>query len=323
MNETVRVGSPTDILGLVPYLLNFPPRESLVVVLMSGGRLRLTMRVDLAEVAGAQTQLREVIARHDLETAVLIGYSASRPEAEQALWDTVEAVEGLVAIADVIYTDDRRWWSLICEGECCPPEGTPYAVAETSGAAQAVLAGLTTVSSRDELVGWADGPDEATRAALRAAYDPVLEDWYDLGRIEAKVDLVQELVRTHLASGSLLSTEEAILLALLVYEAPVRDAVLLGFDRETADKQVALWRQVVAVALEPFDVPVLGLLGIAAWLSGNGALQSACLERAEGLNPHAGLVSILRSIRRLTAPPEMWEHWRADLAAPGPDRSVA
>ncbi len=30
---------------------------------------------------------------------MLIGYSASRPEAEQALWDTVEAVEGLVAIA--------------------------------------------------------------------------------------------------------------------------------------------------------------------------------------------------------------------------------
>lgn len=323
MTETVRVGTPTDILGLVPYLLHFHPRESLVVVLMSRGRVKLTMRTDLSEVPHARQQFRDAVTRHDLDSAFVIGYSASRPDAEQALWDTLEELDDAVAVADLIYTDDARWWSLLCQGECCPPEGTAYDVAETSGAAQAVLAGMTTLPSRDDLVEWAAGPDAATREALRVAYEPVLEDWYDLTRTAAKVDLIQARLGVCLRPGYTLSTEEAILLALLVYEAPVRDAVLLRLSRENAEQHVALWRQVVAVALEPFDVPVLGLLGVSAWLNGNGALQSACLERAEALNPDAGLVSILRSIRSLTASPDMWEHWRDDLAAPGSHRSVA
>jgi hypothetical protein len=50
---TLRVRGPGDLLQAVPYLLGFHPHASLVLIGLADGHLVVTVRIDLADLAGA------------------------------------------------------------------------------------------------------------------------------------------------------------------------------------------------------------------------------------------------------------------------------
>ena len=56
-----RVRSPGDLIDLIPYLLGFHPRSSLVLIGLHEGRVAATARADLADIAARQVQLSETI----------------------------------------------------------------------------------------------------------------------------------------------------------------------------------------------------------------------------------------------------------------------
>src|SRR3712207_7873795 len=60
----------------------------------------------------------------------------------------------------------RSWWSMTCDGPCCPADGTPYDVASSRLAAEAVYQGLTARVTREELASMLHGPPEAELAVL-------------------------------------------------------------------------------------------------------------------------------------------------------------
>ena len=103
-------------------------------------------------------------------------------------------------------------------------------------------------------------------------------------------------------------------LALLAQHSPSRDVALLAVTSSNARRHVDLWRRVVRQCPERLAAHPLGLLGVAAWVSGDGALQSICLERARGLAPGLPLAGILASIIDALLPPSAWPQIRRDLA---------
>ena len=61
-------------------------------------------------------------------------------------------------------------------------------------------------------------------------------------------------------------------LAILVGDLRLRDLVWAMIEPETADEHVALWQRVVSRVTPTVSAGPLALLGMAGWISGDGAL---------------------------------------------------
>jgi hypothetical protein len=70
-----------------------------------------------------------------------------------------------------------------------------------------------------------------------------------------------------------------------------------------ADTLVHLWRQVVAVTPSGLAAAPLGLLGLAAWAAGNGALLNCCVDRMGQVDPGYSLTELLADLTRSAVPP--------------------
>ena len=183
--RVVRVGSPASLLALVPQLLGFEPRNSIVLVgaMPPRGRVRLTLRFDLPTTP--DLAIADELARHAMgvlvaqgfETGVVVGYGPGR-----LVTPVADAVRRHAAglgfrLTDVLRAEGKRYWSYVCsEPSCCSPDGEPYDVPGHSVTAAFAAAGAPPVlASREELaasVATLDGPaGEAMLMATRLAED--------------------------------------------------------------------------------------------------------------------------------------------------------
>ena len=80
----LRVRRPADLLAVVPYLLGFQPDESLVAVLVRGGRVLLTVRMDLAPAPPGWSATSRSWSTSTPLALVLVAYSAE-PERGRAV----------------------------------------------------------------------------------------------------------------------------------------------------------------------------------------------------------------------------------------------
>ena len=87
-------------------------------------------------------------------------------------------------------------------------------------------------------------------------------------------------------------------------------------DRATGRVHADLWRGVAALTPDTEVVlPVLGLLGMAGWIGGDGALANVALERAEQV-PGGAAYSMLRLLQEVVekaVPPTTWDQMVTDL----------
>lgn len=305
MNSAITARSATDMLSLIPYLLSFHVDDGVVVLVCQDRTVEVGLRFDywmFDSPALVQTRLAHTAARFDSPRFFLAAYGADRGVAEDAL-ALLEQVLDLDEVIDSVYTDGQRWWSRLCQKECCPPEGTPCD--PTSAAAvSAVLAGSTPVNSRAEIERTVEGPTLLAQSQLLAEFSAATERVEPLD-MDERGERVLELVRTGLADG-VLAAGAACELALLVSDIPPRDEAWLEMGLASAKEHAALWRQVVAIAPESLAVPPLCLLAAAAWLSGNGVLMGCAINRAADLDPFYSMLHVLQDIHLQAAPPSLW-----------------
>jgi hypothetical protein len=102
-------------------------------------------------------------------------------------------------------------------------------------------------------------------------------------------------------------------LALLTTDVVVRDHAWAMMTRPDAEDHVRLWGRVVARVPPQVSAGPLGLLGMAGWISGNGALQNCCAERLDELFPDYNLGRILAELSERAIPPSYWEEWSSFL----------
>ena len=185
----VRLSSPADLVGVLPWRLGFHPTESLVVVCLEGPRRRdrLVMRVDLADPRHDAAMADDLATRvrHIGASAALLAVYTDSPDGTGAgqgqlprarlVRRVSRRLEGRgVAVPEAVLVRDERWWSYLChDPTCCPPDGTPVPLrpspAATRWAAEAVAEGATVLPDRAALVASVEPPRGRARAADRAA----------------------------------------------------------------------------------------------------------------------------------------------------------
>lgn len=310
----LRVSSPEDLLGLAPYLLGFTPTESLVLIVIGDGRVLVTARLDLPAPAAHEQvaeQLLGIADRVDASGLVLLAYSADG-EAARALLERLIVPLRPAGLLDALYVDATRWWSLMCTAGCCPSEGVRYEPAAHPMAAEAVYAGLTAAAGRADIVARVSGPPETDVARLEQVSHAVGAELVELSPQEAG-ELMAALVAGYLDQPGPLSDAECVRLAILAADLTVRDVAWAAMTREDVDDHLSLWGQVVARTIAPWEPAPLCLLGMAAWISGDGALQNCCADRALGLDPSYSMAALLDEINRRVLPPSFWDVLSAEM----------
>jgi hypothetical protein len=304
----IRISSVGDCLGIIPPMLGFEPTESLVVMVAVDGTVELTARVDLAvmdDPGAADSLLGRIWGRFPGATATFVAYTAD-PDRGWAALAACDAWLPPHLLRLVVLVSGGRWWA-------DTPEGPGEVMDAGRVAAEAVYRGMVTRSSREELAASIAGPPEAevdrlldlVHAEREALRDVPLDDW---------PGVLAGLVRGYDPARGL-DDAALIRLALLCRDGETRDTAVLGLTRENAERQVALWTQVVRRTPEPLAVFALGVLGMASWVRGDGALQCICLEQIEEVLPDCGIARMLSDIIESVVPPSTWEGLRARLLA--------
>jgi hypothetical protein len=315
----LRVRDQGELVGAVPVLIGFHPRESLVLLATggeSGRRLGLTLRIDLPPPERAARTEVEAVAASAVRgllldapagaAVVVVGARGGADPPHRVLVDrVVHALEGHgVDVHTAVWAESTtagaRWACYDpcgCVGTVPDPSSTPIAAAAVAG-------GQVVHVAREELerlVGPADAGrlrrreelliravDEAASCCAAAAADPPATD---------VVAAVIDPAIADAAAGRLVLDDARVLaLAAALVDPAVRDIALLRCAGPDAAAAEQLWTALVRETPGPEAAEPAALLAVSALLRGDGALANVALDRAERAWPGHRLTTILRSV---------------------------
>lgn len=293
---TLKARSPEDVLAAVPVVLGFEPRDS-VVMLTFGGVETFHARVDLpppSEVDEAVEQLLDPARRHQVSRVLFVVYADDGPAARTVVRRLRRAFPRCgIDVVEVLRAHGGRWFAPGRSG--VPLHGVPYDVGDHPFRAQAVVEGIVVHGSRAELEALLRPvPEEVARvvAALRRAAPSAPGE-------------IAELVDARLEAGRFSDAELArALLGLASVRG--RDAAWAQITRETAPGHVRLWTDAVQRAPEELVAGPAAVLGLAAWLAGQGALAWCAVDRCQAVDPDNSLAELVAEVLARAVPPSAW-----------------
>ncbi|BCJ39013.1 hypothetical protein Athai_65160 [Actinocatenispora thailandica] len=313
----IRLNGPADLLAVIPYLLGFHPADSLVVVGLQDGRIGFCFRADLAD-PPATERIVAMLAAQSLTGVILAGYGPA--ERVEPVGDAVARAlaDAGQPVLDRLRTHGGRFWSAACHrADCCPPGGRPVP-APSRVAAEATLAGLVALPTRDELAGQIapiTGPDRVAmerathRAELRvqslldgapspaAAAERMLTDG---------LAAVRDAARRYRADpAARLTDDEAAWLGVVLAATQVRDEAWLLAERDLAGAR-ALWTDVMRRVTDEYLPAPAALTGFVCWQQGDGAVGMMALGRALAVDPSYSMALLLSQALAGGLPPAAW-----------------
>lgn len=314
---TLTARNPEDLIAMVPVVLGFVPHDS-VVMLTFGADRSFHARVDLPADPDDLPELVPVLLgparQHRVRRVVLLAYTADPDLGERVTGTLRDAFEaGGIVVIGRMACDGRRWWSLPRERPDEP--GMPYDVSAHPFAAEAVLHGLVTLTSRQELAATLGSDPESVAevgAALGADPPPPGKD-----QRTAEATWAAALVDRCVADGSRPDAETVARLLAGMRDLAVRDAAWLTMTRADATAHLELWRDIVCRTPTPWLAAPATILGFAAWLAGQGALAWCAVDRAREADPEYDLATTLAEILNAAMPPSTWDTTSAE---PSPGR---
>ena len=331
------LAGPDSIAASIPFIIGFTPRNSLVVMWLRDGHVRLTMRMDLPPVHAEPDGWADAVMAHrslneEVILCVLPADADSARESNGELHSQVlmsALLEKLsrtdCQVRDALLLSAGCWWSYLCEEpECCSPAGTPLDPKIAEGvAAQFALAGVGRLPDRAAVVAVC-APDPVRQAANRTNVREAVQarsdrlaqardrdtEW-DTWRDDS-ISLILESLIERPAVGS--GHDAEILLGLC--DVRVRDTVLWEIaNSDTHDPHrafeaaAALLRGAPAGVIAPIGT-VTALLG---WLIGDGVRAMAALERAWAEDPDYSLATLLGRSINAGLSPSSWREMMGGL----------
>jgi hypothetical protein len=318
----LRLRSPADVVEAVPYLVGFHPERSIVVLCLSRRHkeLTLSMRLDLPP-AGDAREAARLLSGHvrgsggDLVLIACYPEGADQRESAQAMVDELCDClpQPILRVKEAVRVEDGRWWSYLCRNpQCCPAEGTPVAATPTEVGAVAVLNGRVALPSRATL---AERLRPVNVIAGRAVEQALAEVRPEPSKSSWAAFTAELLGRYEQGCGRMSPQEVARLLAGL-QDVRLRDACVdWWYDPGRTAATVPLWTDAVRLAPPGYVAAPATLLGISAWLEGEGAFGNIALDRALADDPGYRLALLMDAVIQRGVSPSQF---RAARFAPAP-----
>lgn len=305
-----RVRDLPDLLGVIPHLLGFHPEESVVLVVQSEGVIQLTARADLADLRGpglVELLIDRMLARWPSGAMWAVAYTGR----ERQGWRLLRRAAGHLGHAlagEPICVTGHRYRVGTVHGPVYrhDPRAAP-------SAASATLHGLQARPSRSALTALVRA-DPRDAESAETAWVRALGRALDLDR-EARPDELKRTLDRALRAPGQVSRDDLAWLGLLINDPQARDELVLSLQQPAAEAWVELWSRVVRVCPHGTQDQPLAILALAAWVNGDGALQSVCLEEMDRLGITPGLKRMLEDLNAAVVPPSEWDELRERLRA--------
>jgi Domain of unknown function (DUF4192) len=326
-SPTVRVTTRQQLLSLVPVLLGFHPRASVVILGLAppGRTLEITLRFpgyDPRNPAGTTLAVLyavALLARRHCSHAAAVGYGPDEQVAPFLALLREQAASRGIQLTEQLRAEHGRYWSYSCTGPaCCPPDGKPYDDTPGPALAAHLPAGLPGVlPSREALAGliapcageeaaltrWATlrAGQRATRLTERArqSADPVARRHPLAG---AGTTAVRAALRACRQDQPVTPAQAGWLLVAL-HDPWVRDDAVCRTDAAHRRADLKLWTSLTRQAGPGHVAAPATLLAFTAWQAGNAILASMALDRALHDDPRYPLARALTPVI-LTPPGE-------------------
>lgn len=332
------LAGPDSIVASIPFILGFTPRDSLIVMWLRDGCVRLTMRLDLPPVGAAPDEWADAVMMHrgESDEVILCVATKSSDAAHDDAGDlpSRELITILLErlahtdchVRDALLAEEDRWWSYLCDQpECCSPDGTPVDPEIVDDvAARFTLAGVGRLPDRESVlaISAADplrqlsvhaclGEVRRQRAVrLAGAEQPNLEfeKWRD-----DSIDLVRDSL---LGSAPTTSEQEAEILWALC-DVRVRDTVLWEIARDNshdAHRSYEIAAALLRAAPPGLIAPIGAVAALLAWLIGDGVRAVAALDRVHADDPNYALAELLNRSISAGLSPAGWREMMQGLS---------
>lgn len=311
----VKLKTPEDVVGSIPAVVGFHPRESMIVMCLRGERKRqdLTLRYDLPSPEHEPGIAVDVAARATARDAcgVMIVCFTEEPDdrsvlPRQALVD--ETIRELgrynIGYLHLLLVRGGRWWSYDPD-EPCPVDGTPLPDALTGPAAEVealtALGGRVVRPDREHLERSVTGPVALREIALDQCYQEAVKTvagelethGYEATRAKT-LELTDTLLGRFESGQADLDDAEACRVLVGFTDVLARD-VVIGWGVVDEDRRalLALLTALAQRALDDDAAPICAMLAGVAYLDGDGALGNVAIERALRSDPGYSLARLL------------------------------
>ena len=313
----IRLAAPGDLLAVIPYLLGFHPADSLVLVGLHQGRIVFCFRADLADPPDPE-RITTMLAAQSLTGVILVGYGPAE-RVERPSLDVAAALRAAgLPVLDRLRTYDGRFSSDLCrDSACCPPEGLPLP-ASSRVAAEATVAGLVALPSRDELAEQIAPVTGHERVAMeRATHRAELRLQSVLDSAASPAAAAERMLTDGLAAvraadrharadpGSRLTDDEVAWLGVVLAATQVRDEAWLLAERDLTAAR-ALWSDVMRRVTDEYLPAPAALTGFVCWQQGDGAVGMMALGRALSADPSYSMALLLSRALAGGLPPTAW-----------------
>ena len=300
-----RVRNLPDLLGVIPHLLGFHPEESMVLMVVDEGLVQLTARSDLSDLRAAG-HLELLIERMLVRWPGAKMWAVAYARAEDAGWALLERArehlgDGLAGDPICVSGDRFR----------VGDRGGPafrHDPATSTTAAAATVHGLQARPSR-ECIATLLQADPRDAGEAEDAWVRSLGRMLELAPDERPGELLRAL-RVALGDPATASRDDLAWLGLLINDPYARDEAVLSLERSDAESWVELWTRVVRGCPYGTQAQPLAILALAAWVNGDGALHSVCLEEMDAQGVEPGLKRMLEHLNLAIVPPSDWDELR-------------
>ena len=284
--------TPEDVLAAVPVLLGFEPADS-VVMLTFGGRETFHARIDLPPARRHFDEAVELLLapalRHGVEQVLFVVYSGRALHCDRLL-ERLGADFGAsgLRVVSALRVDAGRW-------HLPGGPGVPFDVGTHEFRLRSVVDGQVVDRSRDELA--ARLAPTPARAAVEAACRRVSA----LGATEVVACVWRAVERGRFDDDELAGVLQGL------RDLDVRDASWASMRRADAAAHVLLWTDAVQRSPEGLVGAPAAVLGLAAWLAGNGALAWCAVDRCVESDPDNTLARLVGDLLARAVPPSSWD----------------
>lgn len=314
--QTLTIRTPADLVALAPIVLGFEPTESVVLETFGDTTGTFHARVDLPDEDEEQADVAELLVdaarRNEVKQTAVLVYSKDPERARRQGARCEDAfAEEEIDVLEVLHVDRERYH--VISGGKHDPEGTAYDNAAHPFTTHHVMQGRVVHSSREELVETLRRRDPEECAEIGRLADRLRDDLEAMttgdGWAAAQADArwLRGRVRRFLRTGVLPTTAEAARILVLCLDATLRDVVWTDVSRADAERHVELWSDLVRRAPDELLPEAAGVLALAAWIAGDGALAWCAIDRVKAIGAETFLTKHVADVLSTATPPSIWK----------------
>lgn len=315
----MRIDSPEAAVAATPFLIGFPPEDSVVLLLLDeADTLQVSMRVDLppgGDLGWLQSILQGIPDPVPWSVVILVYADDFPAEFAQAagMW-VMHALLPVMDIVDLVIVAEGTYSSM-SSGQVEAGETSPLAaLTDHAVVAACVAEGLSYLPSRRVLVKSLELVEDDVTAAVRRGLRQGVQGEYRVRR-----DVLEDKALSLLTGSEDLCVDDVVCLALACRDVHVRDPLMaLVLDQfEDAPGLLASVRTRLVYCLT--HTPgrhagsVAATLALVCWADGDGAAALVAVDRCREADPSNTLGPLVAHALQNGLPPNTWSQLTEDI----------